>query len=220
MKVKIGKYINWIGPYQLVDMLFFWLEKYPEKELAKRWDYRLHDRMGTWLASTWVAKFCEWVHSKRKRTEKIHIDPYDVWGMDHTLSLIVVPMLKQLKKVKHGAPHVDPEDVPKHLRPTPKQIEKYSKMGDTDPKFFKRWDWVMDEMIWAHEQLLDEDSDEKFWIEHGEIDWGAGTPDEKGLTPVVWKKKAKVDWKGYRAHHARIDNGLRLFGKYYRNLWD
>jgi hypothetical protein len=38
--------------------------------------------------------------------------------MDHTLSHIVLPMLKQLKKDKHGSPLVDDEDVPEELRST------------------------------------------------------------------------------------------------------
>ena len=32
--------------------------------------------------------------------------------------------------------------------------------------------------------------------------------------------KIKVDRKGLKAHHDRISNGLILFGKYYRSLWD
>lgn len=222
MRVKIGKYLNWVGPYQIVDGLFFWVKKnqWPEDpKLQARWDYRLHDRMGTWLASTWVADFCQWIHNKRKRTIKIHIDNFDVWGMDSTLSLIVVPMLKLLKEHKHGAPAVDLKDVPRHLRPTAAQLKKYNTNGETDPKFFERWNWVLDEMIWAHEQILDDDSDSKFWLERGEIDWDS-KPDERGLIELKWKKESKVDWEGLKAHHARIQNGLVLFGKYYRSLWD
>ena len=48
----------------------------------------------------------------------IHIDDYDTWSMDHTLAPIIAPMLKQLKATKHGAPFVDDEDVPEHLRST------------------------------------------------------------------------------------------------------
>jgi hypothetical protein len=29
-----------------------------------------------------------------------------------------------------------------------------------------------------------------------------------------------VDRPGEEAHHKRISNGLRLFGRYYRALWD
>ena len=32
--------------------------------------------------------------------------------------------------------------------------------------------------------------------------------------------KTKIDTVGLNAHNARIDNGLRLFGKYFRTLWD
>jgi hypothetical protein len=46
--------------------------------------------------------------------------------------------------------------------------------------------------------------------------------DEKGL--CQWKKgpndTSKFDKKGYTKHHERISNGTRLFGKYYRALWD
>jgi hypothetical protein len=31
---------------------------------------------------------------------------------------------------------------------------------------------------------------------------------------------AKFDIEGYQKHHDRINNGTRLFGKYYKNLWD
>jgi hypothetical protein len=48
----------------------------------------------------------------------IKIDKWDTWSMDHTLSPIILPMLKQLKEVKHGAPNVEDEDVPEHLRST------------------------------------------------------------------------------------------------------
>ena len=212
MKVRIGKYINWVGPYQLVEKLFFWQEKYPNDTLAQRWDYQLSDRIGDWLANTWVNDFCQWVHAKRQRTVKIQIDCWDTWSADHTLSMIVVPMLKQLQDTKHGAPVVDVEDVPKNLRPTKLQFEKYKTTGDVDPKFFKRWDWVLNEMIWAHEQIINNDSDGQFY-DHSE----ANDPNDDFTIQV---SKIKVDKKGLKAHHDRINNGLRLFGKYYRALWD
>jgi hypothetical protein len=188
MKVYLGPYTEWIGPYQIADIIFFWLEKYPNEELDQRWDYKLHDRFGKWLADTWVNDFCQWIYERKKRNVKIHIDNYDVWSADHTLSLITVPMLKKLKEIKHGSGWVDDEDVPEELRSSaapPKQNE-----WDTDDNFHKRWDWVLDEMIWAHEQIIDEED------------------------------KYISDKEASEAYQARISNGLRLFGKYYQNLWD
>lgn len=146
-----------------------------------------------------------------KREEDIVIHNYDTWNMDHTLALLIVPMLKQLKKTKHGAPSVDTSDVPLFLKPTQLEVVRYKEDGTTDKNFFKRWDYVMDEMIWAFEQIVDDD-DEKQFYDHSDID-----PEDSMEVSV---KKLKVDHEGLDAHNKRIENGLRLFGKYYRSLWD
>lgn len=82
--------------------------------------------------------------------KQIVIHPWDTWSMDHTLSYIIVPMLEQLKATKHGAPAIEFGDVPKELYPpTSEQTKKLYSHGETDDNYFKRWDWVLDEMIWA-----------------------------------------------------------------------
>jgi len=124
----------------------------------------------------------------------VHIDDFDTWNMDHTLAYIIEPMLKQLKLTKHGAPYVYPEDVPTELRPTKKELTAYTKNGDTDSKFFERWDWVLDEMIYAFACKA--------------------TKDE------VFMRFDITDQKGMKAEQKRISNGFRLFGKYFESLWD
>ena len=196
MKVYIGPYKNWIGPYQLVDMLFFWQDLYPDDDLAERWDYKLNDKMGKWLAGTWVNDLCLWIDEKRSRNVNIRIDRYDTWSMSHTLGLIALPMLKQLKETKHGAPFTDDDDVPDNLKSTnapPKEND-----WDTDAFHFDRWDWIMGEMIWAFEQELDDGADDQFYS----------------------ADCTSVDREGLDAWSARKQNGFRLFGKYYQNLWD
>lgn len=191
MKVCIGPYKNWIGPYQITDKIFFWVDKYDE-EKENRWDYKLHDRFGDWLADTWVTKFCNWLHDRRKRKISVRIDNYDVWSMDHTLSLIIHPMLLKLKEVKHGSPWVEDEDVPEHLHSknaAPKENE-----WDTDSLFHDRWEWVLDEIIWAFEHKVDDKWEEEYYENR--------------------------DYEGLRAKHERMRNGFRLFGKYYEGLWN
>ena len=93
---------------------------------------------------------------ERARKINIRIDKYDTWSMDSTLALIIHPMLIQLKQTKHGSPWIDDEDVPEELRSTsapPKENE-----WDTDDNHHARWDWVLDEMIWAFETHLDDES--------------------------------------------------------------
>ncbi|CAB4182035.1 hypothetical protein UFOVP1071_122 [uncultured Caudovirales phage] len=215
MKVSIGKYQNWIGPYQIADAVFFWLEKWPSDELEHRWDYKLHDKFGDWLVKTWVNDFCQWIYSKNNRKIKIHIDKYDTWGMDHTLSLIIVPMLKQLKATKHGCPLADSEDAP-HID------SGYVDPNDgSDSLIEERWNWILGEMIWVHEQIIDEDSDKNYYVPYKE--------DEKpevseALSEFITQKDmlnmGRFDKEKFDAYEARIQNGLRLFGKYYRSLWD
>ena len=213
MKVKLGPYINWIGPYQLADMIFFWVEKYPDDEAVfERWDYKLHDRFGDWLASTWVADFCEWVQKKRKGTERVHIDNYDVWSMDHTLALIVHPMLVKLKSQKHGYGWIDDADVPRNLRSTAKGArDGLTNEYDWDNNAERRYEWMLDELIWTFAQLASDDDTGQFY-DHSAMDLTADINTQMN--------QLKVDQKGLEAHEKRIANGLRLFGKYFRSLWD
>lgn len=232
MKVHIGPYVNWVGPYQIADKLFFWVDKYPDDELENRWDYKLHDKFGTWLASTWVADFCQWIHDFKKRTVKVKIDYYDVWSMDSTLTPIILPMLKKLKEVKHGSGYIDLEDVPEAMRLT--STEDYDSQSTfefyNDPELTRqnikcdvhtRYEWVLDEMIWAFEQLNDENWEDQYWKTKPEIDFGE-YPEDEGKTskPLRWKVQGEADWEGMQKHRDRIQNGLRLFGKYFQTLWD
>ena len=58
----------------------------------------------------------------------IQIEKFDTWNMDHTLAMIIVPMLKQLKETTHGYP---------------------SNFSSHD-----EWNAVLDEMIWAFEAIV------------------------------------------------------------------
>ena len=233
MKVKIGPYKNWFGPYQLAELLCFWTKKVPDEFGTMQHPEWVHD-FGTWLAGgddneSWLYKFLLWVDSKRKRKIKVHIDKYDTWSMDSTLAIIILPMLKQLKATKHGAPHVDDEDVPEELRSTtaPPKENEY----DIDDNHFKRWDWVMDEMIWTFEQIQpDYDWQEQYYSGVHDTKWEK--TDKTYPNPVTGKEEPtykmvdgpkhtwKADWDAIAAHQKRMDAGFKLFGKYYQGLWD
>jgi hypothetical protein len=51
-----------------------------------------------------------------REVEHVKIDSWDTWSMYTSLGLIALPMLKQLRKEKHGSPYVDLEDVPEELQ--------------------------------------------------------------------------------------------------------
>lgn len=194
MKIVIGKPVNFIGPYQVAD----WLQKVGVSE-DKCFD------LGTKLSNTWFGKLLTALNERKKQKISITIDKWDTWSADHTIALIAVPLLKQLMAAKHGAPTVEAEDVPQHL-----QVSAVKDNGDVNDVHFQRWDWVMEEMIWALSQIVDVDSDNQFYT-HPEI---------KDGDVLVGINQIQIDREGLEKHDKRISNGLRLFGKYFRCLWD
>jgi hypothetical protein len=202
VKVYLSKYrYHWISPYTVLEKVFFWREIEYDEPIIDKWSDRLTP------ICQGIQKVLDFIHPK---INYVKIDRWDTWSMDYTLSHIIVPMLKQLKETKHGAPFVDDEDVPEELKSTsaPPKENDY----DTDENHFKRWDWALNEMIWAFEQNLDTNSEEKFF-DHAE--W-----DEKEKDFGKNLHKIKIDQEGLKIHQDRKKNGFRLFGKYYQGLWD
>jgi hypothetical protein len=253
MKVYIGPYKNWFGPYQLAELLCFWAKKEKDEFGIEREPDWVHN-FGHWLATgswdsektdpfnrkkdpqTLLYNFLLWVDKFKKRIQYIKIDKYDTWSMDSTLAPIILPMLKQLKATKHGSGMVELEDVPEHLRYTnhetyedQKTFEFYNENDEDNPQHcngvHERWDWVLDEMIFAFEHLVDDAWEDKY--RSGEMDhysepceW-----DENGKPTLYTMKEGpehtyKCDYEGLQKEWDRVNNGLRLFGKYFRNLWD
>jgi hypothetical protein len=185
MKVIIGPYISWIGPYQLADRLAYFGASEDTCE-----------KVGDYLAQSFVGDLLVAINKCQKRKIKIQIDNYDHWNADHTLALIILPLLKQLKNNKHGSSYVDNDDVPEHLRDSPDEVANAEQAGWVTDKHFERWDYVLDRMIWSFEYIVDDE-----------------------LTDEIFYKNGEFDIETYKSHNAKIDEGLVLFGKYYRGLW-
>ena len=203
MKIFIGNYINWWGPYQIVGLL-------QKVGLSKNWC----DKLGKCINDTPICTFCNWIENKRKRKIQVRIDDYDTWSMDSTLAYIILPMLKQFKDTKYGSPDIDWHDIPEELRST--SAPKKENDWVVDEYWHERWDWVLDEMIWAFSQV-NEDWQDQYHKETGEWHF---KDREDDMTERVQDKKPVIDTKGLKAHNKRMQNGFRLFGKYYQNLWD
>lgn len=241
MKVYINCYKDhWISPYTILDYMFFWTD-WSKCSRDKSVQAAIDDMNGTKKYiehPAWVEKWSDrllpisvaiqWVWDKiDRKIDYVKIDRWDTWSMDSTLSHIVLPMLKQLQATKHGAPNVDDEDVPDNLKSTsaPPKENEY----DTDDNHFKRWDYVLDEMIFAFEHKIDDSWQDKF--RSGDIDtvWvpvdNDGNEVPKGEHKFYQMKDGpnhtyKCDYDGMKKVEDRMQNGFRLFGKYYQGLWD
>lgn len=117
MKVYISNYHDhWLSPYTIIEKVVFWRK-------VDIWTEPWVDNVLKVLAPICegIKKVLDVIHP---RVEYVKIDRWDTWGMDSTLALIILPMLKQLKATQHGHP-----------------IEL------TD----KQWHKIMDKMIWSFE---------------------------------------------------------------------
>lgn len=187
MKIHIGPYANYRSVYQIGDFL---KDKFELRQ-------EICDSVCDFLKNkTPLGKVCDYVNRPRQRHIEIEIDDYDTWNMDTTLSLIILPMLLQLKRNKRGSLIVSDDDLPCNLKsskaPSKKNLPEY------DAFLQLRWTWILNEIIWTFEQLQpDSHWEDAYYQEH-----------------------QLVDHEGYTLHNKRIANGLILFGKYFRHLFE
>ena len=227
MKIYLSNYRDhWISPYTILEKVFFWREiDYDEPIIEK-----LSDILEP--ISIAIQKFLDFIYPQIRY---VKIDNYDTWNMDSTLAHIILPMLKQLKATKHGSPHVDLDDVPEHMRTTTTEdwdpqltFDFYKEDPNVgEPHFGEyanihdRWNYVLNEMIFAFEHLIDDSWENEF--SSGKIDFKfVPCPDNPKLSTMEDgpNHTYQCDYDGLFKVYARMDNGFRLFGKYYRGLWD
>lgn len=233
MKVYLSKYRNhWLSPYTILEKVFFWRKIDYDEPIIEKLNGILEP----------VSRSIQFVLDKvHPKVDYVKLDKWDTWNMDTTLAKIALPMLKQLKATKHGSPLVDLEDVPEHLRATShsdwdnnRTFHFYDNTdadgNDIDYEMtHRRWEWVLDEMIFAFEHKLDDSWEEEFRKGKIDIKW---VPVDKDGNEVP-KSEAKLmkmadgpehtyecDYEGMNKVYQRISNGFRLFGKYYEGLWD
>lgn len=230
MKVYIGPYAHWFQPASWLEDWVLWWYGFSDKQHWHVIQRLKHgnaidemDNVKKRLRKCRLYKVLNcmerWVADNTSRKVRIRIDHYDVWNLGDTLAMIALPMLYEFKKQGiHGAPHVDDEDVPEHLRSTsaPPLTDLEKQTGGTDKLWHQRWEWVVQEMIYALEEVNDPDSDSRF---HSDID-PEKPRDEAGISFQESMDRGKFDKDGYDNWHERKQNGLRLFGKYLEALWN
>lgn len=164
------------------------------------------------------------------RRVDVEIEKFDTFSLDHTLAHIILPALLQLKATKMGIPaefgdaggaDYDPQD----------SFDFYKEDRDWafDEKC-KEWELVLDKMIWSFQQIVLDDYEKNYHHGKPEYDWVKN--DEKIVNPLNGQPEETFtmvdknpgehwyDHAGHAEHENRIQEGLELFGKYYRHLWD
>jgi len=232
MRVKIGKYPHWYTTTRVEDAYLKWRHKKFAWDVDVR-DHDWIDKIVMGALDAWHTVLCYTINQIQKRRErkvKIRVDYWDVWGADETLAHVILPVLEKLKEIKQGAPFVDSKDVPKELRPK-KLTKKQKENGDVDDKHFERWEYVLDAMIWSFREITEhKPGEEEFFTGESDVVWTKvdvhGNEVGDDFDGMIYYRMDKgpndtrrFDKEGYDKYSERIDEGLRLFGKYYRGLW-
>ena len=166
--------------------------------------------------------------NRRKTT--IQIDRFDTWNADHTLATIILPMLIQLRSSKQGIPS-DFATVGGEDYDAQESFDFYKEtVNENFDKKCQEWDMILDKMIWSFQQIALEDYDDKY--HHGKAEYDFVKTEKQYPNPVTGKmedtfqmvdKNPEEHWYdhvGHQLHEQRIQEGLELFGKYFRALWD
>lgn len=217
MRVDIGNYRHPISTHSIARWLLFWRSEKIDGEGIPVTDPMI-DALSNWLrygstkrASdarlTWFARFLSRIQSTQRQVVDVDIAPYDTADMATTLGHIIRPMLRQLRDQKAGAPFVDFSDVPSTLIP-----KTEPELGDTDDTHFDRWEYITTEMMFAFESLPGGSN------EHWEAQFMKSLYAADG-DKVAIDDCGDVDFEGRASYQSRIENGFRLFGKYYQCLW-
>ena len=160
----------------------------------------------------------------------VKIEKFDTFSLDHTLALIILPALLQLKATKMGVPS-EFADAGGADYDNQDSFDFYKEShNDAFDKRCKKWDEVLDKMIWSFQQIAMDDYEKLY--HHGDPKYDWVKTDQQYVNPLNGKKEDTFqmidtnpdqhwyDAKGHMEHENRIQEGLELFGKYYRNLWD
>lgn len=166
-----------------------------------------------------------------RRKINVQIEKFDTWSFDHTLAHIIYPALLQLKATKHGIPSEIVDNVGGEDWASQESFDFYKETHQESWEIAaKRWDEMLDKMIWSFQQLTLDDYNSKY--HHGTSEYDFVESDKLYPNPISGKmektyqmvdKNPDEHWfdaEGLFLHEQRIQEGLELFGKYYRSLWD
>lgn len=125
-----------------------------------------------------------------------------------------------MRETKHGSPCVPDDLVPEELKSTSASPTEHE--WDIDDNWHLRWEWVLDQMIWSFQQIVDGDWEDQFHTGELDIRWEPVEVNGHDLYEMTRgpNDTSHFDAEGHRAYSDRIDNGLKLFGIFFRSLWD
>ena len=187
-----------------------WLEEY--RRNLPLWE-RVLDKIPVIRRLRWIhyyyRNFKLVVKSWWQRTTRGYSD-MECWNLDSSIAKWILPRLKHLRNKFNSCPP--------NL-----EINNIDLEVNKDKSFFtsEQWKDRLDKMIYAFEfVLIEDDIQEKCFPK--DFEWGLnfGPADEKGGKELIFKDKRKPDYTYFGECLEKHQEGMKLFGLYFRHLWD
>lgn len=203
MKVKISGYSTWWAPHKILLPLK-WLFNISDDDYY-RGVHPDYESVLSRFEDTFIGRFLKKQDYRYKQKIKVKIVRSDVFSGDHTLAYIIHPFLIKYKEEAHSSALVDSEDLPDYLK--------------EETGYEPRWNYILDEMIFAFGAINDPEREHQFYS--GDVDWVFEKEDDGKYVELKHgpNHTFTVDKEAQKVYEDRIQNGLRLFGKYYQSLW-
>ena len=131
-------------------------------------------------------------HTKERKI-RVEIHDYDTWNLDTTLAHIIWPALEKYLEVSKGIIVMD---------------EPRDEYGG------KSFEEAVTELIWVFKEIATSAEYQRIIDEH------YTEKDINGADVTGWFKDADAMHAKHEVLETRIQNGLELFGKIYRHLWN
>lgn len=190
MKVYLGKYVYPITTYDIASKIIFWDNTEHIKKLNLILKFGLTYNQNIKKLSV-LSKVLDKYNSYQKRKVYIKIDDYDVYDLDYTLSLIIEPALKKLLNDEWLSFKVDNEDLPKELQISDDEYKLISfTYSENDPRLPEIYNRLEQQPKYVINKMI--------------------------YAFNIFNSTEKDEEEYYKTE---INEGLRLFGKYFRNLW-
>lgn len=190
MKVYLGNYVYPITTYDIASKIIFWNNNEYRKKLNSILKFGLTYNQNSKKLSI-LSKVLNKYNSYQKRKVYIKIDDYDVHNLDYTLSLIIEPALKKLLNDEWLSFKADNEDLPKELQISDDEYKLISfTYLENDPRLPEIYNRLEQQPKYIINKMI-----------------------------YAFNILNSTDSHEEEDYKKEIDEGLRLFGKYFRNLW-
>lgn len=135
MKVNIDDYPS---PFIKVDRITYFISR------TFNLSEKTEDKVFEIINNSFIKKIDNWLHDKRLDSRKayVRIDDSDLYSLDHTLALAILPALEKFKENDHAFFYVDDSDIPDELL----------KAGMNEQE---KYHYVLDRMIFSFNEAID-----------------------------------------------------------------